>query len=142
MATFWIAAALPPLSTVAPRPTASSLGHACKRTLNGYRRGDACMRARAPFKRSRPALLKRRSPADLGVPSEGTPSGRLFPQRPSVQGTPRPQVPLCSTASPQAQPGSSSLLTRPQVSFCSVTSHRKPPSATSQDSTDAADVDE
>lgn len=44
-------------------------------------------------------------PAARGVPSEGSPSGCLFPQRASMQGTPRPQVPLSSTASPQAQPG-------------------------------------
>lgn len=55
--------------------------------------------------------------------------------------TTKAQVPLCSTASAQAQPGSSSLLTRPQVSLCSVTSHRKPPSATRHASTDAAAVD-
>lgn len=46
VAMFCDAPALPPLSTVASRPTASSLGQAGKRAFNGYRRGDACTRVR------------------------------------------------------------------------------------------------
>lgn len=56
-------------------PIASSLGQAGKRIPKGYLRGNACTRARAPFKHSRPALLKRRFPAALGVPSVGHQAG-------------------------------------------------------------------
>lgn len=84
---------LPALTKPASEPTSDTATATPIHTCEGPLQAQSASAAQATFRAAR------------GVPSEGSPSGRLFPQRPFVQGTPRSQVPLCSTACLQAPPG-------------------------------------